>query len=145
MMFSKFKASLKENKACSFLESWGWGQEWWCIRQMRLNLIIMTELTRAPEPEVIWRQHGRQNATRIYLGHPCKGRLYHLIMTLLKQQWWFRVATWWDRSYGKGIKTTRYKSRGGNLTYMLKLTIWGFSHGLSKVTQNSKKCPHTRS
>jgi hypothetical protein len=32
-----------------------------------------------------YRQHGCQNATRIYLGNPCKGRLYHLITTLLKQ------------------------------------------------------------
>jgi hypothetical protein len=33
-----------------------------------------------------YRQHGRQNATRIYLGHPCKSRLYHLITTLLEQK-----------------------------------------------------------
>jgi hypothetical protein len=31
-------------------------------------------------------QHGHQNATRIYLRYPCKGRLYHLITTLLEKK-----------------------------------------------------------
>jgi hypothetical protein len=38
-----------------------------------------------------------------------KGKFYHDITTLLKKQIWFCVATRWVLSYGKVIKTTRYK------------------------------------
>jgi hypothetical protein len=33
---------------------------------------------------------------RIYLGHPCRGKLNHLITTLLKQLRSFYVALRWD-------------------------------------------------
>jgi hypothetical protein len=39
---------------------------------------------RTPEPKVIGDNIDAKNETRIYLGNPCKGRLYHLITTLLK-------------------------------------------------------------
>jgi hypothetical protein len=41
---------------------------------------------------------------RIYLGHPCRGSLYHLITTFLKQHRMFCVVLRWDRSYGKAKK-----------------------------------------
>jgi hypothetical protein len=38
------------------------------------------------ELKVIGDSMDAKNATRIYLGNPCKGRLYRLITTLLKNQ-----------------------------------------------------------
>jgi hypothetical protein len=32
------------------------------------------------------KRHGHHNATRNYLGHPCFGKLYHQVATLLEQK-----------------------------------------------------------
>jgi hypothetical protein len=32
------------------------------------------------------KRHGHHNATRNYLGHPCFGKLYHQVITLLEQK-----------------------------------------------------------
>jgi hypothetical protein len=32
------------------------------------------------------KRHGHHNATRNYLGHPCLGKLYHQVATLLEQK-----------------------------------------------------------
>jgi hypothetical protein len=56
---------------------------------------------------------------RIYLGNPCRGRLYHLIMTLIKQHRRIRVALWWIDPMEKHRNSMKCKMQGDeNLTYM---------------------------
>jgi hypothetical protein len=85
---------------------------------------------RTPKPMEKTHSMDTKMQQRIYLGHPCRGRLYHLIMTLLKKQRRFCVALWWDRSYGKVKKSTICKMQGGeNLTYM-QMSKNEFYHGM---------------
>jgi hypothetical protein len=111
---------------------------------MRLNIVIMTGLTRTPEPEVIGDGHGCQNVTMIYLGHTCKGRLYHLTTTLLKHQRWFHVVLQWDRSYGKEEKTMRCRKWRWNPNLYEKSWKNDFYQRTFKSGPSPKKIPNQK-
>jgi hypothetical protein len=63
-------------------------------------------IKRTPNPMEKTHNMDTKIKQRIYLGYPCRVRLYHIITTLLKKQRRFCVALWWDRSYGKEKKST---------------------------------------
>jgi hypothetical protein len=73
---------------------------------MGLQHIVMAGLNKHPS---LWKKHNMDSKMkqRIYLGNPCRGRLYHLITKLLKKHRRFCVALWWDRSYGKEEKINK--------------------------------------
>jgi hypothetical protein len=53
---------------------------------MRLQYVIMVGLTRTPKSMdklITWMPKMQK---RIYLGHPCRVRLYHLIMTRIRNK-----------------------------------------------------------
>jgi hypothetical protein len=63
-----------------------------------------SETKRTPKPMEKNQSMDTKMQKRIYLGHPCRGILYHLITTLLRQHIRFHVALQWDQSYGKDKK-----------------------------------------
>jgi hypothetical protein len=67
-------------------------------KRMRLQYVIMMGLTRTPKPIVKIDSMDAKMRQRIYLGNPCSGRIYHLIMTLLKKLSKLRVTLQWGRS-----------------------------------------------
>jgi hypothetical protein len=47
---------------------------------------IQERLYRLPSLLSFQKRHGHHNATRNYLGHPCFGKLYHQVATLLEKK-----------------------------------------------------------
>jgi hypothetical protein len=59
---------------------------------MGLQNVIMEGLKGLPKNMEKTHSMETKMYQRIYLGHPCRGRLYHVIMKLLKQERGFCVA-----------------------------------------------------
>jgi hypothetical protein len=90
----------------------------------------MTGLTRTPKPIVKTDSMDAKMQQRIYLGHPCRGRLYHLITTLLKQVKKVLCRTSVGSILWKRGKDNEMQKVGSeNLTYMQKLEKMTFTKG----------------
>ena len=93
------------------------------------------------------KRHGHHNATRNYLGHPCFGKLYHPVATLLEQIWRFRATTGWDRSYIIRTKGNEMQQLGWNPTLYAQVDFWKKNYGPSIIffyfLKINKNCPHT--